>query len=46
MRASMQKVPQRSTSAFANIEESACAAVLSLIHRSDDQCMRAFTATQ
>jgi hypothetical protein len=36
---SMQKVPQRPTSAFVNIEGSACAADVSLIHDNNARCV-------
>jgi hypothetical protein len=35
----MQKVPQRPTSAFVNIEGSACAADVSLIRTDNDRCI-------
>jgi hypothetical protein len=36
---SMQKVPQRPTSAFVNIEGNACAADVSLIRNNSARCM-------
>jgi hypothetical protein len=42
----MQKVPQRPTSAFVNIEGSACAAALSYILAIDDQCAIDVVATR
>jgi hypothetical protein len=42
---SMQKVPQRPTSAFVNIEGSACAADVSLIHDNNDRCAFDVVAT-
>jgi hypothetical protein len=41
----MQKVPQRPTSAFVNIEGNACAADVSLIHDNNDGCMFDVIAT-
>jgi hypothetical protein len=41
----MQKVPQRPTSAFVNIEGNACAADVSLIRADHDRCMFDVTAT-
>jgi hypothetical protein len=38
VRTSMQKVPQRPTSAFVNIAGSACAADVSLIRTDNDRC--------
>jgi hypothetical protein len=45
VRMSMQKVPQRPTSAFVNIEGNACAADVSLIHDNTDRCAFDVTAT-
>jgi hypothetical protein len=42
----MQKVPQRPTSAFVNIEGNACAADVSLIRDNNDRCVFDVTATQ
>jgi hypothetical protein len=46
VRTSMQKVPQRPTSAFVNIEGSACAADVSLIRDNNDRCVFDVIATQ
>jgi hypothetical protein len=42
---SMQKVPQRPTSAFVNIEGNACAADVSSIHDNNDRCVFDVVAT-
>jgi hypothetical protein len=43
---SMQKVPQRPTSAFVNIEGSACAADVSLIRADSDRRVLGVIATR